>query len=106
VGRLKRIILPGILLLAAYYAVFGGEYSLFELRSARTAVVEEGARLAERRRVIDSLEARADSLETDSVTLERIAREQFGMIKPGETLYRFADEDSSAVADSIGETSR
>ena len=69
-------------------------------------MVEEGAPLAERQRVIDSLHARADSLLTDSVTLERIAREQFGMIKDGETLYRFADEDSSAVADSIGETGR
>ena len=105
-GRLKRLILPGILLLAAYYAVFGGEYSFFELRSARTSVVEEGARLAERQRVIDSLKTWADSLETDPVTLERIAREHFGMIKEGETLYRFADEDSVAVADSIGGTSR
>ena len=39
---------------------------------------------------IDSLSAWADSLRNDPVTLERIAREQFGMIRKGETLYRFA----------------
>ena len=99
--RLKRLVLPGILLLAAYYAVFGGEYSFFELRSARQAVGKEEAQLADHRDLIDSLRARADSLENDPATLERIARERFGMIKEGETLYRFADEDSTSAADSI-----
>ena len=40
-GKLKRAILPGMLLVAAYYAVFGGEYSWFELRDARAAVEQE-----------------------------------------------------------------
>jgi cell division protein FtsB len=40
---------------------------------------------------IDSLSAWADSLRDDSGTLERVARERFGMIKEGETLYRFAE---------------
>ena len=88
--RLKRAILPGFLLLAAYYAVFGGEYSWFELREARAAVEQEEAELAELDRQIDSLRAWADSMLIDSLTLERIARERFDMIRDGETLYRFA----------------
>ena len=89
-GKLKRAILPGMLLVAAYYAVFGGEYSWFELRDARAAVEEERADLGELERQIDSLRAWADSLQIDSVTLERIARERFGMIRDHEILYLFA----------------
>jgi cell division protein FtsB len=98
VHRLKKAILPGLLLLAAYYAVFGGEYSWFELRDVRAAVGEEEADLAELRRQIDSLRAWADSMRIDSVTLERIARERFGMIRDGETLYRFAQPEDSTLA--------
>jgi cell division protein FtsB len=104
VQTLKRAILPGLLLVAAYYAVFGGEYSWFELRDARAAVEQEEVDLAELHRQIDSLRAWADSMQIDSVTLERIARERFGMIRDGETLYRFAQPSDSNVqsADTIG----
>ena len=94
--RLKRLVLPGLLLVAVYYAVFGGEYSAFELRAARRAVEAERARLVELTRQIDSLEAWRDSLLTDSASLERVARERFGMIRPGETLYRFTEPRDSA----------
>ncbi len=87
---LKRFVLPGLLLLAAYYAVFGGEYSIFEVRRARAEVEAARVELAELEFRIDSLRARADSLENDPATLERIARERFGMIRDGEKLYRFA----------------
>ena len=87
---LKRAILPGLLLVAGYYGVFGGEYSWFELRDARAAVEQEEVDLAELHRQIDSLRVWADSMQIDSVTLERIARERFGMIRDGVTLYRFA----------------
>lgn len=96
--RLKKAILPGLLLLAAYYVVFGGEYSWFELRDARAAVEQEEDDLAELKRQIDSLRAWADSMQIDSVTLERIARERFGMIRDGEILYRFAQPRDSALA--------
>ncbi|HSM62031.1 MAG TPA: septum formation initiator family protein [Longimicrobiales bacterium] len=98
--RARRLLLPGILVVAAYFAVFGGEYSYFEVRRARDAIARESAELTELRRVIDSLQAWADSLDVDPATLERLARERFGMIKPGETLYRFVDEDSTLAIDS------
>ena len=100
-GRLTRLILPAVLLLAAYYAVFGGEYSYFELRRARAAEERERAELAELHRQIDSLRTWADSMEVDSATLERIARERFGMIRDGETLYRIVEMDT-LDADSAG----
>jgi cell division protein FtsB len=90
-GRVRRVILPALLGLALYYALFGGDYSVFELRRARIEREREAAALAERRRQIDSLRAWADSLNVDSATLERIARERFGMIREGEILYRYAE---------------
>ncbi|MCG6956084.1 MAG: septum formation initiator family protein [Gemmatimonadetes bacterium] len=98
--RLRKLLLPGVLLLAVYYAVFGGEYSYFELRRTRAAIAKESADLAVLRHQIDSLKAWADSLNVDSATLERLARERFGMIRDGEILYRFAEPDDST--DSIG----
>ena len=95
--RVLRIALALILGVALYYALFGGEYSVFELRGLSKRVAEEQARLDSLRIEVDSLEARADSLENDSATIERIARERYGMIKPGERLYRFVEGDSAAV---------
>jgi cell division protein FtsB len=102
-GRIRRLVLPALLGLALYYALFGGEYSVFELRRARIEREREAAALAERRRQIDSLRAWADSLNVDSATLERIARERFGMIREGELLYRYAEPpDTVAEADTVG----
>lgn len=95
--RTVRIALVVVLGIALYYALFGGEYSVFELRRLSTRVVEEQARLDSLRQEVDSLEARADSLANDSATIERIAREKYGMIKPGERLYRFVEEDTAAL---------
>ncbi len=94
--RLGRILVPGLLLAAVYYAVFGGEYSVFELREARQALAVEREVLTEVHAQIDSLGAWADSLRNDATTIERIAREDFGMIRDGETLYRFADAEPAS----------
>lgn len=95
-GRLKRYTLPAILGLAAYFAVFGGEHTHPDLVEARNAIERESQDLARLHLRVDSLAARADSLESDSATLERIARERYGMIREGEILYRFAEPADSA----------
>ena len=96
--KLKRLIVPAALLLGAYWALFGGEYSVFEVRRARSDSEAEAGELARLQHEIDSLEALRDSLEDDPAMLERLARERYGMIKDGELLYRFVDPpDSGAV---------
>jgi cell division protein FtsB len=92
---MRKILFPALLGVAAYFALFGGEYSVFELRQARREAAKETAELARLRREIDSLAARADSLETDSATLEQVAREGFGMVREGEVLYRFTSPPDS-----------
>jgi cell division protein FtsB len=96
VAKVKRLILPVLLGLAVYYAVFGGEYSLWELHRARKEIQVQQRELAVLRQEIDSLRAWADSLQHDSATLERLAREHIGMIREGEILYRFAEPPDSA----------
>lgn len=76
---------------AGYYAFFGGEYGLMEARKVERERAREAQRLEATRREVATLRARADSLEQDSGTLERIAREKYGLIKEGERLYRFVD---------------
>lgn len=78
--------------MAIYFAVFGGEYSVLEMRQARAEQAREAAQLEVLRAVNDSLSAWADSVESHPETVERLARERFGMIKPGEVLYRFAGD--------------
>ena len=89
-GRIKKFLLPALLGLAVYYAVFGGAYSLLELRRARTEIQAKELELAALTRTLDSLRAWVDSLQNDSATLERLAREKFGLIRDGEILYRMA----------------
>ena len=95
-GKLTRLILPAALLVAGYYAVFGGEHSLLDLLRTRAERETEAVELERLRQANDSLKALVDSLESDPVLLERLARERFGMIRDGEVLYRFAPGDSAA----------
>ena len=71
-----------------YYAVFGGEYSVLEVRRARVELREARVELERLKEENDSLRAWADSLENDRWTLERIAREEHGLVKEGEEVVR------------------
>ncbi len=97
-GQVRRFILPALVGLSLYFAVFGGEYSVSEVRRVRAQRTELEGRMAELERANDSLRARAESLESDSATIERVARERYGMIRRGEVLYRIAEPPDSAPA--------
>jgi cell division protein FtsB len=89
--RLGRIVISGLVVAALYFAVLGGEYSLIaQVQTVRQQAAEAKA-LEQARTTLDSLRARADSLETDPELLERIARERYGLIRDGERLYRFVE---------------
>jgi len=88
---MRRLLFPGLVLVALYYALFGGEYSAFELRGIRAESLESVDRVQTLRQLTEGLGARAEALEGDDRALEVVARENFGMIRDGEILYRFAD---------------
>jgi cell division protein FtsB len=89
---MKRALWILVIAVALYFALQGGEYSTRDLYVLR-------ARNGNLEREVDSLRRRVDSLnrylrlvKTDSATQERIAREEFGMVRgEKEILYRFGD---------------
>lgn len=91
-----RWVLAAVAGVAGYFAIFGGEYSLLDVRRLEREREREMAQLEATRAEVERLDARADSLEKDSATLERIAREKYGLIRAGERLYRFAGGSAAA----------
>jgi cell division protein FtsB len=97
---IRRVVTAAAILGALYFLLFGGQYTFLDLwRLDRQRETEEAALETIREEVAD-LERKADSLATDSAALERLAREQYGLIREGERLYRFVEADS---ADAVGE---
>jgi len=86
--KLGRFVFPAALVMAGYYAVFGGEYSVLEIRRVRGELREARSELDRLRTENDSLKAWADSLRNDPWTLEKMAREQHGLVGPGEEVIR------------------
>jgi cell division protein FtsB len=76
----------GVALLAL--AAWGGEYGTADWITIRRQLAEERSKVAGLRIEIDSLARLAHDLETSPAVQERFAREQFGMIRDGEVLYR------------------
>jgi cell division protein FtsB len=93
----RRLLAGAVLALAAYFAVWGGEYTLLDVLRLKRDRSEAELRLARTRRDVDSLRAAVKRLEDDPATIERVARERFGMIRDGETLYRFVPVDSAGA---------
>jgi cell division protein FtsB len=89
---MKRYAWWVLIAVALFFAVQGGEYSTRDLYVLH-------AREGTLAREVDSLQRQVDSLtrflklvKTDSATQERIAREEFGMVRGDkEILYRFGD---------------
>ena len=89
--RPRLVIWLSVLAAAAVFAVQGGEYGTLDLFRQRARRVELQAKVDSVRREVDSLRAYHLSIATDPRVQERIAREDFGMIRPGELLYRYVE---------------
>lgn len=83
-----RIVALGGALALAAFAVYAGEYSTFDWLKLRRQLAAERDSTGVVEGQLDSLARRAIDLETSPATQERVAREQFGMIRNGEILYR------------------
>ena len=90
-----RVVIALGAIAVVYYAVQGGEWGTTDLFT-------QTSRLARVKHQVDSLNHEVDSLkkykqliQTDPVTQEKIAREEFGMVKWNkELLYRYTEPDS------------
>jgi cell division protein FtsB len=83
-----RLILRVAVVGGIVFGFLGGEYSTVDWWKLRRSVRAEEEAVGRLRVEIDSLTVEAEALETDPVTQERVAREAFGMLRPGEVLYR------------------
>ena len=92
-----RLLVAAGLLAALIFAIEGGEYGTRDLlrqkqRRARLALAIDSAQ-----HVVDSLKRYKKRLETDPALQERIAREEFGLVRgEKELLYRIAEPPDSA----------
>ena len=90
--RAKRVVLAVVVLGIGVFAVQGGEYGTWDLVRQRTRRERLESRIDSLARLVDSLERRRRAIRTDAAAQERIAREEFGMVRgEKELLYRFAE---------------
>ena len=93
-----RLLWLAVIVAALVFAVQGGEYSTLDLVHQRREHGRMTAAIDSLTRVVDSLRKYRDRLQRDPKLQERIAREDFGMVRgTKELLYRFAGpRDTSA----------
>ncbi len=77
------------------FAVEGGEYGTVDLLKLKAQVRGERDSIVSLRSEVDSLTRLELAMKTDPATQERVAREVFGMIRPGELLYQVVPADSA-----------
>ena len=85
-----------LLLLALFaggvYILFAGESGYLQVEARRTELQLLQKEVEALRTQNDSLRTMLDLLQNDAAYLEKVAREEFGMKKPGEEIYPIPDE--------------
>tara|TARA_B110000014_G_scaffold253803_1_gene233634 strand:+ start:875 stop:1174 length:300 start_codon:yes stop_codon:yes gene_type:complete len=92
---MKKVVVGAFIIFSIYMGVFGGEYSVLQVRKIRQDQAVLKNQLDELKHENDSLKSWVQKLESDSATIERLARERYGMILPGEILYRVPEPRDS-----------
>jgi cell division protein FtsB len=82
------VLLSGVLTVVFLISFVFSEEGISELREARTRVHLLEQEITDLEQENAKLEAEADGLRDSSFTVEKIAREDLGMSKPGEIVYR------------------
>jgi cell division protein FtsB len=96
---IQRVIFVLVILGGLLFAVQGGEYSTMDLWRQRARKATLTAQTDSLAKVVDSLRKVAKAIQSDPATQERIAREEFGMVRgTKEILYRFGEPVDSTVS--------
>ena len=89
---LRRVVIGGGALMVLAFAIEGGEFGTTDLISQRSRKRALARDIDSLRTAVDSLSALRKAILTDRAVQERIAREEFGMVRGDkEILYRFAE---------------
>jgi len=95
-SRIRLLLFVAAGVAAAWFAIQGGEYGTLDLyrqHRQRLHLVREIDSIAH---LVDSLKRYKQRVLTDPKTQERIAREEFGMVRGKELLYRIAEPPSDS----------
>lgn len=97
---LRRLAWGAGIVVAVVFTIEGGEYGTRDLFSQKARKAQLDAEVAQLKSEVDSLRAELKALQTDDVRLERMAREQYGMVKGSkELLYWVGDGRTPAPRD-------
>ena len=92
----KRVLIWLVAIAVLVFAVQGGEWGTFDLFRQQKRLVRLRRDVDSLRHDVDSLARYARALVSDPVLQEKIAREEFGMVRGDrELLYRFTVPDSA-----------
>ena len=93
---IRRVLFWCVVIAAVVFAVQGGEWGTDDLLAQRSRMVRLRAQIDSLRHEVDSLNRVKKAILTDASVQERIAREEFGMVRGDkELLYRFTNADST-----------
>ena len=94
----KRIIIAAVIigLFLAFLFVFAGPYGVINMISIHKDKKILMGKISKLKAERDSLTEEIRLLQTDNKEIERIAREQYGMAKPGEKVYKIVPADTSS----------
>jgi cell division protein FtsB len=90
--RFKQLLIAAAILASLVFAVQGGEYGTRDLMRQRARRAHLVATIDSLQHIVDSLRRYKTRVETDPALQERIAREEFGLVRGDkELLYRFTE---------------
>jgi cell division protein FtsB len=93
---IRRALFWCVVIAAVVFAVQGGEWGTDDLLAQRSRSIRLRAQIDSLRHEVDSLGRVKKAIQTDATVQERIAREEFGMVRGNkELLYRFTNADSA-----------
>jgi len=95
-SRVRNWLVVAALVGAAIFALGGGTYTTLDLIHLKHQLRDEQDAITQLKSDIDSLTKVATAAEHDPRTQEQLARDQFGMIRPGEYLYRIVPAGDSS----------
>ena len=91
----KRFLIAAGAIGALWFAIEGGEYGTCDLMRQKQRKARLQSAIDSAQHVVDSLSRYKHRLDTDPVLQERIAREEFGMVRgTKEILYRIAEDSA------------
>lgn len=87
-----RLAIAGVIIFAVWFGLFSG-YGALTRSSLETDCNAIRTQIEAQQSTADSLHKYIKALLYDTIEIERIARERYGMIKPGEKVYIIRREE-------------